>query len=168
MELRRPTPDDLSTLAAWDEQPHIIAAGGEDDQMDWSFELSRDVPWQEFWLAEVDGQPIGLIQIIDPKEEESHYWGPDVPANLRAIEIWIGPAECLGKGYGTQMMRWALDYCFSQPNVEAVLIDPLVTNERACQFYERLSFERVERRQFGQDDCWVYRLDRKVFKEKLK
>ena len=38
----------------------------------------------------------------------------------------------------------------------ALLLDPLVTNERAHRFYERLGFERAERRMFGDDDCYVY------------
>ena len=28
------------------------------------------------------------------------------------------------------------------------------------RFYVRLGFERVERRKFGNDDCYVYRFDR--------
>jgi aminoglycoside 6'-N-acetyltransferase len=39
-----------------------------------------------------------------------------------------------------------------------VLIDPLASNTRAHRFYERLGFEFVERRRFGEDDCLVYQL----------
>jgi aminoglycoside 6'-N-acetyltransferase len=59
---------------------------------------------------------------------------PDVPANLRAIDIRIGEARDLGKGYGTVMMRLALGRCFADPAVTAVLIDPLKTNRRAHPF----------------------------------
>jgi aminoglycoside 6'-N-acetyltransferase len=41
-----------------------------------------------------------------------------------------------------------------------VLIDPLAGNVGAHRFYERLGFRFVERRRFGADDCFVYRLDR--------
>jgi aminoglycoside 6'-N-acetyltransferase len=44
--------------------------------------------------------------------------------------------------------------------VTAVLIDPLASNTRAHVFYQRLGFRFVERRQFGLDDCFVYRLER--------
>jgi aminoglycoside 6'-N-acetyltransferase len=50
--------------------------------------------------------------------------------------------------------------CFAEPEVEAALLDPLATNERAHRFYERLGFKRMDRRMFGSDDCYVYRLDR--------
>jgi RimJ/RimL family protein N-acetyltransferase len=73
------------------------------------------------------GRPIGFVQIIDPAREESHYWG-DCEPNLRAIDIWIGEADCLNKGYGTQMMRLAIERCFADPSVTAILIDPLASN----------------------------------------
>lgn len=41
-----------------------------------------------------------------------------------------------------------------------MLIDPLASNERSHRFYERLGFRFVERRSFGEDDCFVYRLER--------
>jgi aminoglycoside 6'-N-acetyltransferase len=44
--------------------------------------------------------------------------------------------------------------------VEAVVIDPRADNTRAHRFYERLGFRFVERRRFGEDDCFVYRLER--------
>ena len=92
--------------------------------------------------------PIGFVQIIDPAEEESHYWG-DVPANLRAIDIWIGEEAYLGKGHGTEIMRLAIDRCFAPPEVTAIIIDPLVSNTRSHRFYQRLGFAPIERRSFG-------------------
>ena len=68
-------PEDSNTLSAWDRKQHIIASGGADNDWDWENQLSRSVPWREFWIYEVSGQPIGFVQIIDPKEEETHYWG---------------------------------------------------------------------------------------------
>ena len=63
-------------------------------------------------IAELDGRPIGFVQIIDPAREESHYWG-DAPGGLRAIDIWVGEADDLGKGYGTEIMKLALVRCFT-------------------------------------------------------
>ena len=159
MRLRPATLEDLPTLRRWDEQPHVIAASGDDDFFPWEAELPRDVDWRELLIGEVDGRPIGFIQIIDAAREETHYWG-DCEENLRAIDIWIGEASDLGKGYGTQMMRLAIDRCFASPEVTAILIDPLASNLRARRFYERLGFVAVGPRRFGTDDCVVYRLER--------
>jgi aminoglycoside 6'-N-acetyltransferase len=158
MHLRSATAADLDLLRRWDEQPHVVAADPNDDWA-WEVELSKKPDWREQLIAEVDGQPIGFIQIIDPAHEESHYWG-NVPANLRAIDIWIGEGINLGKGYGTKMMHLALARCFAAPDVVAVLIDPLASNTRSHPFYEHLGFHFVECRRFGEDECLVYRLER--------
>ena len=154
---------DRGLLDAWDRKPHVLAATGridEDDHFDWALELPRDVDWREFLIAETtEGRPIGVLQIIDPAREETHYWGECEP-DLRAIDIWIGEEDDLGRGYGTQMMGLALSRCFASPAVRAVLVDPLASNTDAHRFYERMGFRPVERRWFGEDDCIVHRIDR--------
>lgn len=157
MNLRHATPADAALLRRWDQQPHIIAAKNDED-WDWEIELEKTPDWREQLIAEVDRRPIGFLQIIDPAHEESHYWG-NVPNGLRAIDIWIGEKDELGKGYGTHMMQLALARCFADATVTAVLVDPLASNTRAHRFYERLGFQFVERRRFGPDECFVYRLN---------
>jgi aminoglycoside 6'-N-acetyltransferase len=163
MILRHANIHDLSLLRHWDEQPHVIAADPNDD---WNWEeeeLSQQPEWCEHLIAEMDGTPIGFIEIIDPAREESHYWG-DVSENLRAIDIWIGEEVYLGKGYGTQMMQLAIERCFKDKEVIGIIIDPLATNEGARRFYERLGFTFLDYRQFNKDYCAVYRLDREQWK----
>lgn len=156
--LRPATMDDLAVLQRWDEEPHVVESDP-NDEWGWEQELAKNPAWRDQLMAELDGRPIGFIQIIDPALEDSHYWG-DCADNLRAIDIWIGDASDLGRGFGTVMMRLALARCFAAANVEAVLIDPLSSNTRALRFYERLGFRFVEHRQFGLDHCAVYRFDR--------
>lgn len=163
VRLREAAIEDLELLRHWDQQPHVIAADPNDD-WDWEKELPKKYNWREQFIAENNGEPIGFIQIIDPALEESHYWG-DVPKILRAIDIWIGEEKNLGKGYGTQMMTQVIDRCFKDEKVTAILIDPLESNTRAHTFYERLGFRFIEKRKFGDDDCFVYRLERDFWKE---
>lgn len=163
IRLRTATIADIALLQHWDEQPHVLESDPNDD-WEWETELLRNPDWREQLIAELDGRPIGFVQIIDPAREETRYWG-DAPENLRAIDIWIGEAEDTGKGYGSEMMRLALRRCFTDPAVEAVLIDPLASNAAAHRFYERLGFRFVERRQFGEDDTFVYRLERVDFRD---
>jgi aminoglycoside 6'-N-acetyltransferase len=162
--LRPATLADLNLLRRWDSQPHVITAKNSDDVEDWGWEtgLARNPPWREQLIAELDGRPIGFVQIIDPALEESHYWG-DVGGNLRAIDVWLGEASDLGKGYGTHIMQLALARCFAEANVTAVLIDPLASNTRAHRFYERIGFRFVEPRRFGEDECLVYQIRREEF-----
>ncbi|HEX6925188.1 MAG TPA: GNAT family N-acetyltransferase [Longimicrobiaceae bacterium] len=157
--LRPATPADLGLLRHWDQQPHVVAAAPNDDWA-WEIELGRNPEWRELLIAELDGRPIGFIQIIDPAREDSHYWGKDVADDLRAIDIWIGEADDLGRGLGTRMMELAIERCFSAPEVAAILIDPLLSNTRAHRFYQRLGFRPIGARRFGEDDCLVHRLSR--------
>lgn len=164
ISLRIATPADVPLLQYWDSQPHTVAS--DPDDWDWEAELSYQPPWREQLIAELNGRPIGFMEIMDPALDESHYWG-DVPQNLRAIDIWIGEAADLGKGYGTVMMKLALESCFRSKAVTAVVIDPLATNTKAIRFYERLGFRFVEYRQFDEDYCAVYQLSREEWEDQI-
>ena len=157
IKLRAVAVADLGLLRHWDTQPHVIAAGSDD--WGWEEELQRSPSWREQLIAELDGRAIGFVQIIDPAQEDSHYWG-EVDADLRAIDIWIGEVDALGQGHGSDMMRQVIERCFSDDAVSAIIIDPLASNTRAHRFYQRLGFRFIENRRFGEDDCKVFRLDR--------
>jgi aminoglycoside 6'-N-acetyltransferase len=163
LQLRPATSADLDLLRHWDEQPHVVESKANDD-WGWEQELRRTPDWREQLIAEVDGRPIGFIEIIDPAREDDHYWGACAD-DLRAIDIWIGEAAYLNRGLGTRMMHLALERCFADAAVQAVLVDPLFANARARRFYERLGFRFIEQRRFGHDDCAVYRLDRRRWRE---
>jgi aminoglycoside 6'-N-acetyltransferase len=158
LTLRPAAPADAPLLRRWDEAPHVVASGPNDDWR-WEVELAGAGDWRKPQIAEVDGRPIGFVDVIDPAADPDRYWG-DVPQGLRAVDIWIGAEDALGMGYGTRLMRLVLERCFADPSVHAVLVDPLASNVRAHRFYERLGFRFVERRTFGLDDCCVYRLER--------
>lgn len=161
LTLRPATLDDLATLRRWDEAPHVVESDPNDD-WGWESELGRRVDWRAQLIAEVDGRPVGYVEIIDPARDEDHYWG-DCAADLAAIDIWIGEPGDLGRGLGTEMMRQALARCFADSRVSAVLVDPLASNTSARRFYQRLGFVFAGERQFGLDRCAVYRLERAVF-----
>lgn len=167
LNIRQATLSDVPLFNAWDEKPHVMAATSNDGTKSfdaiWEEELLPRLDGTEFLIAELDGMAFGAMQIINPATEVTHYWG-DVEPNLRAIDIWIGEEDYLGKGYGTRMMRYAIERCFAAEDVEAILIDPLANNIRSHKFYKALGFQFVERRQFDEDsDCFVFRLDRHVW-----
>lgn len=156
--LRSTTPADLELLRRWDRDPDVRGSLVDAD-WGWERELQRHPPWREWFIAEADGRPIGFIQIIDPTDEESRYWGC-IKAGHRAIDIWIGEPDARSRGYGARMMELAVERCFADPSVHTVLIDPLSSNTRSHRFYERLGFEFVAERTFGGHACRVYRLTR--------
>ena len=158
LHLRIATPNDLNLLQFWDKQEHVSTASGE-DSWEWTLDDVKAKPWRWVFIAEVNSKPIGVLQIIDPALEETHYWD-ECELGLRAIDIWIGEVDFVNKGYGTEMMNKAIKFCFDSEEVKAILIDPLVSNSRAIRFYKRFGFKEVEKRRFGNDLCLVLRLNR--------
>lgn len=158
INLRPATSADLNLLQHWDKQLHVIASNP-NDKWDWEIELQHNLEGREQLIAEKNERPIGFIEITNLASDDSNYWG-NITENLRAIDIWIGEEADLGKGYGTRMMQLALQRCFADPFVTAVLVDPLANNTLAHRFYKRLGFQFVERKTFGLDECCVYRLNR--------
>lgn len=161
IKLRPATIDDLELLKYWDTKQHVIDCDPDGD-WNWEIELQRNPEWREQLIAELDEESIGMVQIIDPQQEETHYWG-SVEKNKRAIDIWIGEEENLNKGYGTIIMKLAIERCFQNPNITEILIDPLKSNTKAHRFYERLGFEFLEQRTFEDTECYVYELKRENY-----
>lgn len=163
--LRPATAADAPLLAAWDREPHVIACSSDDPDAevafgsDWTDEVTNSAYELTYVMAEVEGVPVGVMAVCDPHTEPSHYWG-EIEPGLRAIDIWIGPADWLGRGVGTQMMTRMIERCFAEEGVTAIVIDPLSSNQAAHRFYRRLGFRDVGRRMFDTDDCLVMRLEK--------
>src|ERR1700756_4626691 len=114
MQLRIATPADAALLRSWDAKQHVIDASGDPDANAWAwdYELPRVPAWRELLIAEEGGGEIGFVQPIDPREEETHYWG-DCEPNLRALDIWLGDESDTGRGLGSQIMHLAIERCFA-------------------------------------------------------
>jgi aminoglycoside 6'-N-acetyltransferase len=167
VSFRQATLEDAPVLERWDRDPAVISATTDDANAekafgdhDWRKELPKQSEVDFYLIAELNGRPFGAMQIIDPYREPTHYWG-EIEPNLRAIDIWIGEPACRGMGLGEHMMQAAMMGCFDDPAVTAIIIDPLNSNARAHQFYQRLGFRPTHRQIFnGEDDCLVHRLTR--------
>ena len=157
LRLRPATIADVPILERWDEDPAVRASDPE-DWWDWTEELRDPGAWVEHFVAELQGRPIGFVQLLDAGREPTNYWGDDIPPGTWAIDIWIGDAEDRGQGFGTRMMALSLDRCFGIHRAQEILVDPLVSNRAAHRFYRACGFEEVEERTFGTDRCLVHRL----------
>lgn len=173
--LRTATVSDIPTLERWDLDPDVVSSTSDDpeqsvafgEENDWNENIALYQPdvW-EYWIAEVDGRPIGAMQMIDPHIEPTHYWA-EIEPNLRALDIWIGEPEARGKGYGEEMMRLGIERSFARLDVTAIIIDPLASNTRAHKFYQRIGFKPVGRQRLGDDDddCLVHKLTRQEWEQ---
>jgi aminoglycoside 6'-N-acetyltransferase len=161
LRLRPATREDAVVLRRWESAPHLVGLLGDDDWQ-WETALALDRPAHRPFIAEVEGQPIGFLEILYPELDPEHYWG-DLPPGHRAIDLWIGEPEFLGRGFGREMMRQALDLCFADSEVQTVLVDPLASNTASHRFYERCGFRFIQERSFGADRCHVYEITRTLF-----
>jgi len=164
--LRSAVAADRAVLEAWDREPDVISATTDTAGVawagdhDWAHELAAQSEDSEYFIAELAGRPIGAMQIIDPHEEPTHYWG-EIEPGLRAVDIWIGSPADRGRGYGSIMMTMAEVLCFDGSGVKAIVIDPLNSNVGAHRFYQRLGYVPTHRQIFnGEDDCLVHKLTR--------
>ena len=139
--------------------PHVFPSLGTDQPWDWPREV--EASWQEVWIIDLSAttKPIGVVVVLDAATDPSGYWGEVSPGTC-AIDIWISDASQLRKGYGTVMMKHAIDRCFHVHNAHTILIDPLAENDGAISFYQHLGFEVIGPRTFGADECIVLRLRR--------
>lgn len=161
---------DVDLLNHWDTKPHIRRAvsidGSSSFDADWEFELSNQSEVSRFFIAELNQRAFGAMQIIDPANEPTHYWGP-ISDTRRAIDIWIGEESMLGQGLGTQMMSFAIDYCFKNKHVNAIVIDPLINNYASHRFYQRLGFQPMLRLHFSpESDCLIFMLTRTTWQQR--
>ena len=145
IRLRRATAHDALTLEQWDTEPDVIAATTDDDVvdrafggLDWREEILQSTDDSYYLLAELDGRPIGAMQIIDPHTESTHYWG-DIEPNLRAVDIWIGAPDDRGKGYGAAVVQAALEHAARNGCTSA----SLRSGPKSVPLYERLGFQYV-------------------------
>lgn len=165
LRLRPATREDAVVLRRWASAPHLLGSLGEDDWQ-WETALASARPAHRPFIAEVQGQPIGFLEILDPALDPEQYWGDLMPGH-RAIDLWIGEPAFLGRGFGREMMSQALGICFSDPGVHTVLVDPLASNTDSHRFYERCGFRPVGERWFFGDRCCVHALERECWGAQL-
>lgn len=158
---RRAGPGDVPTLTRWSHADHVREVIG--DAYDWDWPAEVESGWQEVWIASIHegdlSREIGVVILLDTEADPSHYWG-DVEAGTYAIDLWIGESDALHRGFGTAMMRFAIDRAFQVHGAQLILLDPIATNTAALGFYRHLGFREVGPRRFGDDDCIVMKLGR--------
>ena len=95
-------------------------------------------------LVELDGRPIAYLQSYDPHLEDDHPY-QDQPFGTLGIDLTIGPAELLGAGHGSAIVRQFSDELFAE-GAPRVIIDPDPRNARAIRAYEKAGFRPIGER----------------------
>jgi RimJ/RimL family protein N-acetyltransferase len=136
----------LPLLARWENDPRTVDLSGDDPAPRTAEAIAafwepllrgeRD-DWIGFAIyALPDMQPIGILNIRD-------FTNPHGTAELG---ITIGDGENRGRGFGTEAVRLALDYAFSELGVQNVWLDTPAYNLAAIRAYEKAGFRVIGRR----------------------
>src|SRR4051794_14794837 len=81
-------------------------------------------------------RPIGLASL--PRIDFRH--------GTAAYVLFIGAADCRGRGYGTEATRLMLDYAFSILGLHSVMLTVYAFNRAAIRAYEKAGFRECGRR----------------------
>ncbi len=90
----------------------------------------------------VDSTPIGYIQyynVHDFKRAELNDISDNVPASCAALDLFIGNVDFIGKGLGTEIIKFFLQEQAKQ-QFDYCLVDPEKENQAAIRTYEKAGF----------------------------
>ena len=129
--------------------PHVLPHLGTDQAWDWPREV--EASWQEVWITDLGA--------TSTRRQTRLAIGVRSPGTC-AIDIWIADVSQLRKGYGTVMMKDAIDRCFRVHSAHTILVDPLAENDGAISIHQHLGVDVIGKRTFDADECTVLRLCR--------
>ncbi|RWB20496.1 MAG: N-acetyltransferase [Mesorhizobium sp.] len=156
-DFRPVTEKDLPTIAGWLAEPHV-AEWWDDPQKELA-EIRAHISSVsvEPLIVELDGRPIAYLQSYDPHLEDDHPYA-DQPFGTLGIDLSIGPAELLGIGHGSAIVRQFVEELFEE-GAPRVIIDPHPDNGRAIRAYEKAGFRPIGRRQSEYGDVVLMAVD---------
>ena len=138
--LRRPEARDIDALYAQKNDPEVANLLG-------GFSLGYSRRDLEGWIEAHRTRRDEIIWVIADSETDTclgHVGLYNIDGRIRSGEfaIMIGEKSAWGKGLGTEVTRYVLDYAFDALNRNRVHLTVLATNPRAIAVYEKLGFER--------------------------
>ncbi|WP_433293966.1 GNAT family N-acetyltransferase [Actinoplanes sp. CA-030573] len=144
---------DLGLVHAWVTHPRSHFWGMQDagpDRVRAEYRRIAENPHHHAWLGlDDDGTPLFLAETYDPAHSElaAHY--PVRPGDL-GMHVLVAPPTTPRSGVTSAVMRTVLDFCFADPRVERVVVEPDVRNAAIARKNAEAGF--VEERQIELHD----------------
>ncbi len=76
---------------------------------------------------------------------ETNFFGYLENQVIYGIDQFIGIPNLFNKGYGTIMVSNFIDFILKTTDVEIIILDPEISNERAIRCYEKCGFSKVKK-----------------------
>ncbi|TIQ50624.1 GNAT family N-acetyltransferase [Mesorhizobium sp.] len=156
-DFRPVTEKDLPMIARWLAEPHVAEWWDGPQKEIAEIREHLDSVSVEPLIVELDGRPIAYLQSYDPHLEDDHPYA-DQPFGTLGIDLSIGPADLVGIGHGSAIVRQFVEALFEE-GAPRVIIDPHPDNGRAIRAYEKAGFRPIGRRQSQYGDVVLMAVD---------
>lgn len=159
----------LDLLVEWIKRPHVAEWWGDESrladtalrQLYENYLLSNE---NLAFIISLEGRPIGFIQAYDASKHAGNWWAEE--DNSFGTYLFIGEPDCLGKGYGTQIVMEFITKLFTEYNARLLIIDPDPQNIRAIRCYEKAGFTPIGLRQTPEGTHLLMELFRNTWEQK--
>lgn len=138
--LRPAVPDDAPALVAEgrrvaEEGIYVLFEQVWDEAEHRAYIERADPSFQFYWVAEVDGRPVGIVDNARGQLKKT--------AHVGHLGIWIGP-DHRGLGIGRRLMEKAIEWSRAL-GLDKISLEVFSTNKRAIALYRKLGFEMEAR-----------------------
>ncbi|KAB5578514.1 acyl-CoA N-acyltransferase [Coniochaeta sp. 2T2.1] len=119
------------------------------------FRQATSCPLAVLIRLRTDLRPIGILTLAESKERDRSQFSHRNRSNLQ-LSIVIG-MEHAGGGYGTEAIKYALDWAFKHAGVHTVSAEAFEYNAPAIRVYEKVGFVwqgRLRERHFRDRKWW--------------
>lgn len=148
---RRMTMDDLPLMHRWLQMAHVLewwwggvapsyAAVAEE----YGPSIRGEEPTDPYFILSGD-RPIGYIQTYMIHDYPDYAAVVEADADAAGVDLFIGEADFLHRGLGSQILRVFLrEIVFGLGEAASCLIDPSETNRIAIRAYEKVGFRYLK------------------------
>lgn len=132
----------ISLLAKWLQEPHVKEFWQETEDLDelrekfLGLSSTRGV---SPYIVQLDGTDIGYIQSYEACKVGGGWW-PHAKRGVFGVDQFIGVADMVNRGVGTELLRQFTTELFKNLQVREIITDPEPGNARAIRAYEKAGF----------------------------
>ncbi|QIX28374.1 acetyltransferase [Nocardioides sp. JQ2195] len=123
---------DLPLLHAWVTHPRSVfweMQGATLEEVAREYDAITADPHHHAWLGRADGVPQFLAETYDPRHGPLAGL-PEVVAGDLGMHVLVAPPSAHRPGFTTDVFRAVMDFCFDDPAVQRVVVEPDVRNEK--------------------------------------
>jgi len=118
----------LPEVARWMYSDHVISREEHDR---WFAGLAAD-PTRQYWIIELDGEPVGLANLVDIS----------TPNRKASWAYYLASPSVRGRGIGAWVEVFVLDHVFRTLGLNKLCCEVLADNEAVWKMHESFGFQR--------------------------